>query len=125
MAKLQTDIKSRTDLEFLLSEFYKTLLQNEDMRRIFIDVAQIDMDEHLPTIVDFWEQVLFHTSDYKKNVMQLHVELNEKTRLSGEHFKIWLDTFEATVSTHFSGENADKIITRALSIGTIMQIKLR
>jgi len=120
-----SDIQNRQDLELLLERFYDILLSNPEMHHIFIDVAKIDMRHHLPTITDFWEQVLFQTGNYKKNVMQLHVELNEKAKLSSDHFQTWLKTFESTVNQNFSGENADKIITRALSIATIMQIKIR
>ncbi|MBD3583688.1 group III truncated hemoglobin [Flavobacterium selenitireducens] len=119
------DIQNRQDLELLLARFYDTLLQNPEMHRIFIDVAKIDMAEHLPTITDFWEQVLLHSGVYKKNVMQLHVELNEKAKLSPGHFQTWLKTFEAAVNENFSGENAEIVKTRALSIATIMQVKIR
>ncbi|NUY80756.1 group III truncated hemoglobin [Flavobacterium sp. MAH-1] len=119
------DIQNRKDLEFLLSRFYDSLLQNPEMHHIFIDVAKIDMQEHLPIITDFWEQVLFQTGDYKKNVMKLHVELNEKVQLSPENFQTWLATFQNTVDAHFLGENSEKAKTRALSIATIMQIKLQ
>lgn len=119
-----TDIQNRRDLELLLSRFYDTLLQNAEMHRIFIDVARIDMAEHIVPITDFWEQVLFQTGDYKRNVMQLHVELNEKAKLTPELFRTWLSTFESTVEQNFSGPNAEKIKTRAVSIATIMQIKI-
>lgn len=118
------DIATRADLELLLSRFYERLLQNEEMRHIFIDVAQINMAEHLPTIVDFWEQLLFQTANYHKNVMQLHLDLNAKTPLSARHFQIWINTFNTSVNSHFSGPNAELAKTRALSIGTTMQVKL-
>jgi hemoglobin len=94
------------------------------MRRIFIDVAQIDLKEHLPSIVDFWQQIVFGTAEYHKNVMQLHLGLNEKTKLSPDHFQTWLKTFETAVDAHFCGENSEKIKTRALSIATVMRVKL-
>ena len=119
------DIQNRQDLEFLLSRFYEELLHDPKMHHIFIEVAQIDMAEHLPMIVDFWEQVLLHTGEYNRNVMQLHVALNRKVPLMPEHFQTWLRTFENTVKQNFAGENAENIITRALSIATIMQIKIR
>ncbi|RZJ70065.1 group III truncated hemoglobin [Flavobacterium sp.] len=118
------DIQSRKDLEFLLEKFYESLLEDEEMRRVFIDIAKIDLKEHLPTIVDFWEQILFQTADYKKNVMKIHLALNEKVGFEKTHFQTWLKTFDSTVNAHFEGENSEKAKTRALSIGTIMQAKL-
>ncbi|RZJ64449.1 MAG: group III truncated hemoglobin [Flavobacterium sp.] len=125
MAKLLTDIESRADLELLLSRFYEKLLRNHEMHRIFIDVMKINLEAHLPTIADFWEQVLFGTGDYRRNAMQIHVGIHERTPLSTEHFKIWFDTFKAVVHENFAGENAEKTITRALSVGTIIQTKLQ
>ncbi len=118
------DIASRKDLELLLSEFYGSLLQDAQMRHIFIDVAKIDLKEHLPPIVDFWQHILFGTVDYRKNVLQLHVNLNAKTKLSPDNFHTWLRTFETAVDAHFCGENSEKIKTRAVSIATIMQLKV-
>ena len=118
------DIETRADIELLMREFYKRLLNDPDINYIFTDVAKINLEEHLPHLTDFWEQGLFHTGSYKKNVMQLHLDLNEKEHLTPLHFDVWLTHFEATVNNYFKGVNAEKIITRAHSIATIMKIKM-
>lgn len=119
------DIESRADLELLLSRFYETLLLDDEMKRIFIDVMQTNLEEHLPAIADFWEQVVLGTGDYRKNVMQIHLGIHDKTPLLSSHFKTWLDTFASVVDRYFSGENAEKAKTRAASIATVMQLKLQ
>lgn len=118
------DIETRADIELLMREFYMRLLNDPDINYIFTDVAKINLEEHLPHLADFWEQSLFHTGSYKKNVMQIHLDLNEKEHLAPLHFDVWLTHFEATVSNYFKGINAEKIITRAHSIATIMKIKM-
>ncbi|MCR5863289.1 group III truncated hemoglobin [Flavobacterium sp. J372] len=105
--------------------FYNTLLQDDAMAYIFNDVAQIDLEAHLPHIVSFWEGVVFNTGDYRNNVMQLHLNLNAKAPLSKERFETWLEVFYGSVDCHFEGSNAEKIKTRALSIATVMQVKLQ
>ena len=119
-----TDIQTRHDLEILLSAFYGKLLEDPAISYIFTDVAKINLEEHLPHIVDFWEQTLFHIGGYRKNVMQLHLDLNAKEAITEKHFEIWLTTFNAAVDSLFVGENAENAKTRALSIVTIMKIKL-
>lgn len=119
------DIQSRTDIETLMRSFYSTLLQDEAMAHIFNDVAQINLEAHLPHIVSFWEGVVLNTGDYRNNVMQLHLDLNHKIPLTKERFGTWLSVFYATVDAHFTGPNADKIKTRALSIATVMQVKMQ
>ena len=95
MAK--TDIRDRKDLEVLMNAFYSKLLQDTTINYIFIDVAKIDIKEHIPVIVDFWETILFQTGTYQKNAIQPHLDLNQKTPFKAAHFKTWLSHFEETV----------------------------
>lgn len=118
------DIETRADLEVLLREFYKRLLADDSINYIFTDVAKMDLEEHLPVITDFWELSLFHTGDYRNNPMKIHMDLNNKQKLTETHFNTWLGHFYSTADSLFSGANAEKIKTRALSIATIMKIKL-
>ena len=118
------DIQTRHDLERLLAKFYDRLLDDERIGYIFTDIAKIDMPSHLPHITDFWEQSLFNTGRYRNNVLRIHEELNDKEKLTAEHFKVWLQHLETTIDEMYSGENAEKMKTRALSVATIMQIKL-
>jgi len=41
-----------------------------------------------------------------------------------EHFKQWLLHFNQTIDEHFEGEIAHTAKSRALSIATVMQIKI-
>lgn len=120
-----TDIQNRQDLERLMHRFYAKLLADDSIRYIFTDVAQIDLPRHLPHIVDFWELSILHTGNYKKNVMQVHVDIHRKEALTRAHFETWLGHFNDSVDEHFAGHNAELIKTRALSIATVMQIKMQ
>lgn len=118
------DIETRADLELLLKEFYTKLLKDESIGYIFTDVAKIDLEHHLPILADFWEQTLFHRGGYRNNTMQVHLDLNAKEKLTEEHFYTWLNHFYYTTNRLFAGPNAEKAKTRALSIATIMKIKM-
>lgn len=118
------DIETRADLEALLGQFYSKLLTDDTISYVFTDVAEIDLDKHLPHIVDFWEQSLFGNNGYRKNVMQIHLDLNNMEKLTQNHFNTWLAHFENTTDSLFCGRNAEKIKTRAVSIATVMRIKL-
>jgi len=119
------DIDTRHDLEVVLRSFYGSLLQDPAINYIFLDVAQTDLEQHMPHIVDFWEQSLFHKGSYRTNVMQVHMDINAKETLTEKHFETWLAHFTLTVDSLHSGLNAEKMKTRALSIATIMKIKLQ
>ena len=119
------DITSRNDIEKIMAAFYDKLLKDNTINYIFTDVAQIDLEKHLPHIVAFWEQNILNSGNYSNNVLKIHFDLDDKTRLDATHFKTWLAHFNETVDALFSGEKAEMMKTRALSIATVMQIKLQ
>ena len=118
------DIQNQDDLYLLVDEFYKKLLSDASIRYIFTAVVKIKIEEHLPILVMFWSQAILGTGGYTKNLTQIHLDINAKEQLTPELFKIWLDHFYTTVDEHFKGKKAEQIKTQALSIATIMQIKI-
>ena len=56
--------------------------------------------------------------------MNVHRHLNKMFPLKADHFKQWTTLFNATIDELFSGENAERAKQRALSIATVMQMKL-
>lgn len=118
------DILTQDDLYIIVDEFYKKLLADERISYIFTDVVKIKIEEHLPILVTFWSQGILGTGGYTKNLTQIHLDINEKEYLSPELFTIWLTHFNKSVDENFKGEKAEKIKTQALSIATIMQIKI-
>ncbi|MGV3697274.1 group III truncated hemoglobin [Flavobacterium sp.] len=118
------DIKNQDDLYLLVDEFYKKLLADETISYIFTDVVKINIEEHLPILVTFWSQAILGTGGYTRNLTQIHLDINAKEHLTPELFNIWLSHFYQTVNENFKGEKAEQIKTQALSIATIMQIKI-
>lgn len=122
---IMSDINTRADIELLMKAFYSKLLADPAISYIFTDIAKLDLEAHLPHLADFWEQTLFYRGSYRKNVLQIHIDLNAKENLTDEHFNIWLMYFHRTVDELFTGPVAETAKTRAESIGTVMKIKLR
>ena len=118
------DIENRNDLLYLVQKFYDKLLADPTISYIFTDVAKIDLIHHLPILVDFWDMVLFQSNTYQKNVLQLHMNLHSLSPLNNDHFATWLKYFNTTVDENFTGEKAFLIKQRALSIATVMQVKI-
>ena len=118
------DIENQDDLYLLVDEFYKKLLSDTSISYIFTDVVKIKIEEHLPILVTFWSQAILGTGGYTNNLTQIHLDIDKKEHLSKELFDIWLNHFYTTVDENFIGEKAEKIKTQALSIATIMQIKI-
>lgn len=52
------------------------------------------------------------------------MDVNVKSKLTPELFAIWLHHFYASVDENFKGEKAEQIKTQALSIATILRLKI-
>jgi hemoglobin len=118
------DIESRNDIEILMSRFYEKLLVDDQVGFIFNDIVKIDLESHLPILADFWETTIFHKVVYKGNVLKIHQDLYEKVQLTNSHFERWLTLFNESVDELFKGNTADQFKIKALSIATVMRIKL-
>jgi hemoglobin len=121
---MKKDIENREDIYRLVKSFYNKLLADPTISYLFTDVSKINLEEHLPVLVDFWDMVLFQHDTYRKNAMQPHMILNQKSPLQKQHFETWLTYFKATVDELFEGEKAFMAKERATSIATVLQIKI-
>lgn len=110
---MKHDIETRQDLENLLTEFYKIAPNDAEIGHHFDGV---DLQTHLPIIVDFWEKVLFGKQVYFGNPMLIHQKLHEKSPLKLEHFRRWVEIFSATIDENFVGEMAENAKLRAKMI---------
>ena len=118
------DIENREDIDHFVELFYKGLLRDDLLSSIFVDIAQIDLESHLPIIADFWESILFKTNSYQRNAMLVHLQLDKKIPLTKEHFDQWIFIFNETLDMLFEGPKSNYAKERALSIATVIQIKI-
>lgn len=80
------DLKNRDDIELLVNEFYKKVIDDEIIGHVFTEVVQLDFEKHIPVICDFWETTLLGQMKYKGNPMLKHIELNKKEPLRAKTF---------------------------------------
>ena len=111
------DIADRADLRAFIDAFYARLLADPRISPLFVT---LDLDVHLPILVDFWAMVLLGESSYRRNAFQKHVPLAIEHR----HFAIWLGHFDATLDAMFAGERAQLAKTRAHGIAAMFRSKL-
>ena len=107
------DIETRQDLELLLTEFYKIAPTDAEIGHHFDGV---DLAAHLPIIVDFWEKVLFGKQVYFNNPLQVHQKLHDKSPLTLEQFRRWVEIFTTTIDKNFAGAQAENAKLRAKMI---------
>ena len=122
---MKNDIQNREDIALVIQEFYSKLLMDDQLKHFFERIVhQKHLDQHLETITDFWNGILFNDSAYKGNAMQPHISLNLTIPFKKEHFKVWLHHFSSSIDENFSGQKAEMAKIRALSIATVMEIKM-
>ncbi len=122
---MKKDIRSREDIYLLVKSFYVKLMQDDLIGHFFEDFSNSELlEEHLQTLVNFWDNVLFYSGGYRKNAMEPHLKLHQSKPFRSEYFSRWLSTFNSTVDDLFEGEMAHTAKTRALSIATVMKIKI-
>ncbi|HMF73594.1 MAG TPA: group III truncated hemoglobin [Flavitalea sp.] len=121
---MKRDIENREDIELLLNSFYEKVKPDPVIGYIFTDVMKVNWERHLPMIYDFWENTLLYTGGYNGNLLEIHRRLNKVIPLTTEHFKRWTDLFCATVDELFEGQKALLAKQRAISVSTVMQIRI-
>ena len=121
---MKKDIESRADIELLIRSFYGKVKTDETIGYIFNDIAKVNWEKHFPVMFDFWENVLFYTGTYDGNPVEIHQHLNRVVPLTAAHFNQWNKLFSQTIDELFEGTTAMLAKQRAVSISTVMQIKI-
>ena len=101
------DIESRADCERLVRAFYGRALEDPIIGFIFVDVAKLDLEAHVPRITSFWETILLGARSYSGGAFAPHAALDAKVRLREGHFAQWLDLWCRTVDELFAGDRAE------------------
>jgi hemoglobin len=107
------DVLQRSDIEDIVTRFYEVMLKDPIVGFIFTNVANINLQQHLPIIVDFWDDSLFRQSNYSGNTLQKHLDIHQKMPLQPGHFTRWLYLFSKAVDQSHAGENAELMKLRA------------
>lgn len=118
------DIENRADLVLLLNRFYAKAFKDDLISHFFIEVVPLNLEEHIPVIADFWESVLLDGRGYRKNVMEVHLNISKKSKIEKKHLDRWVQLFTETVDELFEGHKATIAKQRAASIATMMNIKI-
>jgi hemoglobin len=119
------DIESRADCERLVRAFYEQALEDPMIGFIFVDVAKLDLEAHVPEITSFWETILLGVQSYSGGVFRPHAELHAKVGLREGHFQRWLQLWFGTVDALFAGERANLAKVHALRVGRAFHERLQ
>jgi hemoglobin len=102
------DIETRADCEALVRAFYGRALEDPIIGWIFVDVARLDLEAHIPVLASFWETILLGARSYGGGAFRPHAVLHQKVGLRAGHFERWLALWHATVDELFAGPRAEE-----------------
>jgi hemoglobin len=121
---MKKDIQGIEDIKVLVDHFYQQVVKDPVIGYIFTDSIKVNWERHLPLMYSFWENTLFYTGGYSGNPMMIHQRIHQIIQLNSDQFDRWIKLFCASVDNLFAGEKAELAKQRAISIATVMKIKI-
>lgn len=119
-----SDIESRQDCERLVREFYGRALVDPVIGFIFVDIAHLDLEAHVPRITSFWETILLRAQSYGGGAFAPHAALHARVPLRQGHFARWLWLWEQTVDELFAGERSELAKRHARRVAAAFHARL-
>src|ERR1700722_19668428 len=124
VARPDGDIENRDGCERVVRAFYGRAMSDPVIGWIFVDVAKLDLEAHVPRIASFWETVLLDSQTYGGGAFRPHAVLHAQVGLRAGHFERWLTLWRATVDELFAGERAELAKAHALRVAGAFQRRL-
>ena len=101
-ARDSNDIETRAECERLVRTFYGRALNDPIIGFIFVDVAKLDLEAHVPRITSFWETILLGARSYGGARSARTREIHVQVPLRRAHFEQWLNLWQSTRPTSSS-----------------------
>ncbi len=115
------ELATRADVDRLLRTFYERALVDPLLAPVFETLAVVGLDEHLPVVGDFWEQILFRTVRYQGHFGPVHEALHRQHDLTDDRFERWLALWCDTVDESFAGVDAERAKSKARAMAAALQ----
>ncbi|MGB3465198.1 MAG: group III truncated hemoglobin [Cyclobacteriaceae bacterium] len=105
--KIRTDITSREDLELVVNDFYKKLI-NEAFVGKFFKHGVSKWSSHIKHVVDYWDSRIFSADTYDKSVLPIHIDIDKRfgNTFEPKHFSEWVGFWNHCIDRRFHGDNA-------------------
>lgn len=122
---MKKEITSSKDIHKLVTIFYSRIRKDVYLGPIFEKHIQ-DWPAHFEHLTNFWQNSLFHNSDYKGDPLEVHQKLDkaEDSSINEQHFGVWLNHWSQTIDDHFIGDNAAILKLKARKMATHIHIHL-
>jgi hemoglobin len=107
-----------TSIATLVHEFYDGVRADPELAPVFNAAIGEHWTPHLDRMVGFWTTVMLGSRNFQGNVFGKHMLLNGVTP---DHFRRWLQLFDATTARLFAPVDAAEFQTVARRIAASLQ----
>jgi hemoglobin len=118
------DLDSAAAIDAFVDAFYDRVLADPLLAPLFIDVAGISLEAHLPRIKAYWRKMLLGEREYRRHMMAQHRAVDAQARFRAEHYARWLAHFDATLAAGYRGPASDRAKTLARRVAGNMRRNL-
>lgn len=102
------DLDSPENIRQFVKVFYERMLDDAMLKPIFIDVAEIDLPNHMDIICSYWEKLLLGRKGYQRHTMNIHRAVHTQQTFTAENFQRWFQLFSRTADDFFVGEKTEQ-----------------
>lgn len=121
---MKPDLDCPENIRQHVDNFYEKVLKDDVLAHIFLDIAEIDIQEHLGIIAKYWEKLLLANPEYNRHTMNIHRDIHQQFPFTDKEFDRWLTLFVTTLDAHFEGPCTDRARKLAQSIAHNMNVLL-
>lgn len=122
--QIRPDLDTRSEIHDLVVYFYREIVFDEFLDHVFEDVAQVDWNEHIPRLIDYWCGVLLRQPGYDGMVLAAHHEVHDLEAFTAEHFETWFAMWVRCVNERWAGPMAERAKSHAAHMVRVMSRKL-
>jgi len=115
------DLAGRADIDRMVRAFYERAMADPVLASAFETLAVVGLEDHLPVVGDFWEQILFRSARYQGEFTLVHRALHGQHGLAGEKLARWLQLWCETVDEHFEGPDAERAKEKARAMAGALE----
>lgn len=103
-----SDLDAPEQIDRFVEQFYARVLVDSRLAPLFLEVARVDLAEHLPHIKAYWRKMLLGDPSYTRHMMRRHRNLDRQHALDTQDYERWLQLFLETLDSGYRGPVAER-----------------
>ncbi|WP_174813706.1 group III truncated hemoglobin [Aquisalimonas sp. 2447] len=115
------DLDTPEQIDTFIDAFYQRVFADSLLAPVFLDVAAIDVPEHVAIIKRYWRKMILGEDAYDRNMMARHEAVHGLQRLETRHFERWLHLYRSTLASGWQGPYARRADQLAVTIAGNMR----